>query len=115
MFKCYICGKEYESPVEAAKCTINCNEKAEKEEAKKKEVLKTLRDTITSQYTGLKNNIKKYNELSNTEELEITLNTNTKSAHTNTNNTNNTKVENKSKQSYEDVFDTFIKALNKYL
>ena len=62
MFKCYICGKEYESAVEAAKCTLNCNEKAEKEDAKKKALLKTLRDTITSQYTGLKNNIEKYNK-----------------------------------------------------
>ena len=27
MFKCYICGKEYETPIEAANCTIDCTKK----------------------------------------------------------------------------------------
>lgn len=27
MFKCYICGKEYDTPVEAANCTISCNDR----------------------------------------------------------------------------------------
>ena len=29
MFKCYICGKEYETPIEAANCTIDCTKKQE--------------------------------------------------------------------------------------
>lgn len=113
MFKCYICGKEYEKAIDAANCTIKCHEKTEQEEAKKKELLKVLKDTITSQYTGLKNNIKKYNELSNTEELEITLITNSKSNCTN--NTNNTKTENKYRRSNDDVFNTFMTMLKEYL
>ena len=88
MFKCYICGKEYETPIEAANCTIECNKKQEIEkeeqrrkaieEQRRKESLKVLRDTITKQYEGLKNNINKYNELGPDYELRCTLNTVTK-------------------------------------
>ena len=88
MFKCYICGKEYETPIEAANCTIECTKKQEIEkeeqrrkaieEQRRKESLKVLRDTITKQYEGLKNNINKYNELGPDYELRCTLNTITK-------------------------------------
>ena len=40
MFKCYICGKEYETPIDAANCTIECTKKQEieKEELRRKEI-----------------------------------------------------------------------------
>jgi hypothetical protein len=85
MFKCYICGKEYETPIEAANCTIECTKKQEieKEELRRKEIaeqrrkesLKVLRDTITKQYEGLKNNVNKYNALKPDYELKCTLTT----------------------------------------
>lgn len=97
MFRCYVCGKEYETPIEAANCTIECTKKQEIEkeeqrrkaieEQRRKESLKVLRDTITKQYEGLKNNINKYNELGPDYELRCTLNTVTKETDVNPNKT----------------------------
>lgn len=36
MYQCVICKKEYEDPVEMAKCTIRCDEKRKKEELEKR-------------------------------------------------------------------------------
>lgn len=41
MYKCFICGQSYENPVDAAKCTISCDEQKRKQadERRKKKVL----------------------------------------------------------------------------
>jgi len=35
-YKCALCGKEYDSPLERANCEINCNKKAKEDAAKAK-------------------------------------------------------------------------------
>ena len=59
MFKCYICGKEYNTPVEAANCTITCNEKLQ--ESKE---LKELENAITTTFKDLQELCTKYSERS---------------------------------------------------
>lgn len=134
MFKCYICGKEYETPIEAANCTIECTKKQEIEkeeqrrkaieEQRRKESLKVLRDTITKQYKGLKNNINKYNELGPDNLINIKLSigvdkavSDTKDEKTNKSAETTTSNEDTftNYNFYEDTLNNFIKMLNKYL
>ena len=120
MFKCYICGKEYETPIEAANCTIECTKKQEIEkeeqrrkaieEQRRKESLKVLRDTITKQYEGLKNNINKYNELGPDYELRCTLNTVTKEPEIKPNKT----IEHEKKDNYIRNIMDLLQILNGY-
>ncbi len=121
MFKCYICGKEYETPIEAANCTIKCDEK---EKARKKELLTTLKDTITRQYTALENNIRKYNNLNPDEPINIKLSIGDDKAVPNSddveaNKSDETTTSNEDTFTnynfYEDTLNNFIKMLNKYL
>ena len=71
-YKCYICGKEYGSPREAANCTLECSNKME--ESEKQAKLKELRDKIDSGYKELKNLCKQYSDISTTESVDISLN-----------------------------------------
>ena len=134
MFKCYICGKEYETPIEAANCTIECTKKQEIEkeeqrrkaieEQRRKESLKVLRDTITKQYKGLKNNINKYNELGpdNLINIKLSIGANKAVSNTEDEKTNKSAETTTSNEDtftnynfYEDTLNNFIKMLNKYL
>lgn len=134
MFKCYICGKEYETPIEAANCTIECTKKQEIEkeeqrrkaieEQRRKESLKVLRDTITKQYEGLKNNINKYNELGpdNLINVKLSIGVNKAVSNTEDEKTNKSAETTTSNEDtftnynfYEDSLNNFIKMLNKYL
>ena len=118
MFKCYICGKEYETPIEAANCTIKCNEK---EKARKKELLNTLKDTITRQYTALENNIRKYNNLNPDEPISIKLSIGVDKAVPNSDDVETAKTTTSNEDTfnnfnfYEDTVKNFIEMLNKYL
>ena len=120
MFKCYICGKEYETPIDAANCTIDCTKKQEieKEELRRKEIaeqrrkesLKVLRDTITKQYEGLKNNVNKYNALKPDYELRCTLTTINETP----NKATNKVLEKEHTNEYMDNIINLLKILNGY-
>lgn len=57
MYKCYICGKEYNTPIEAANCTIKCNEHKNKE-------YNELMNTIVNKYNELQTLCDKFNSIS---------------------------------------------------
>ena len=71
-YKCYICGKEYETPKEAANCTISCANKAEESERKAK--LKEIRNKIDIGYKELKDLCKQYSDISTDESVDVSLN-----------------------------------------
>lgn len=70
MYKCYICGRTYNSPVDAANCTISCSKKAENANIQKE--LQELREKIAVTYKSLKTLCENYNNLSKTENFVIT-------------------------------------------
>lgn len=57
MYKCYICGNEYKTPIEAAKCTIKCNEHMNKE-------CNELMNKIVDKYNEIQALCDKYNSIS---------------------------------------------------
>ncbi len=70
MYKCYICGRTYNSPVDAANCTISCSKKEENANVQKE--LQELREKIAVTYKSLKTLCENYNNLSKTENFVIT-------------------------------------------
>lgn len=68
MFKCYICGKEYNTPVEAAQCTMDCSKKQE-DTARKKE----LGRIITDKYVELKALCEEYSNLDKSISVKVEL------------------------------------------
>lgn len=78
MYKCYICGKEHNTPLAAAECTYKCNDKLEHEkELRKQELqekkLKELRSEITTTFIGLRAFCEQYCELDPDINLEVCL------------------------------------------
>lgn len=67
MFKCYICGKEYNTPVEAANCTISCNDKL-----KEIKELEELKCSITTSFEDLQELCKEYSERNSDTNIYIT-------------------------------------------
>lgn len=73
MYKCYICGKEYEDAVEAALCTLDCNKKLQNVER-----LQELSHLITDKYTELKELCKEYSKLDSEIDVDVVLKKRTK-------------------------------------
>lgn len=67
MFKCYICGKEYDTPVEAANCTLSCNGKL-----KEIKELEELKCSITASFEDLQELCKEYSERNSDTNIYIT-------------------------------------------
>lgn len=72
MYKCYICGRTYNSPVDAANCTISCNKKEENANVQKE--LQEIANKIDGTYKELKNLCEHYSNLSKTETIVAILN-----------------------------------------
>lgn len=67
MFKCYICGKEYDTPVEAANCTISCNDRL-----KEIKELEELKCSITNSFEDLQELCREYSERNSDTNIYIT-------------------------------------------
>ena len=63
-YKCYICGKEYNSPERAALCTIQCARGQRLE-------LESLRTEIDNDISNLRAKVTRFNEICTTESINI--------------------------------------------
>lgn len=106
LYKCYICGREYESARDAANCTLNCSNKAE--ESEKEAKLKEIRDKIDIRYKELKDLCKQYSDISTTEFVDISLTTCAKLVYNsnNLNNLNYINCSNNTENNYKTVSNT---------
>lgn len=81
LYKCYICGRGYDNPVDAANCTISCSQSKENTAIQKE--LYELKEKIDDTYKTLKTLCHKYNELSRTENIEVSMRNNIKTVYIN--------------------------------
>jgi len=106
LYKCYICGREYESARDAANGTLNCSNKAEESERNAK--LKEIRDKIDIGYKELKDLCRQYSDISTTEFVDISLTTCAKLVYdsNNLNNLNYINCSNNTEDNYKTTSNT---------
>lgn len=74
-YKCYICGKEYSSPVEAANCTLTCHKKLQEQQE-----LRELEISISNMFSDLQELCKEYSTRNNYVEPYVTFHIKNKGA-----------------------------------
>lgn len=69
MYECYICGKKYNTPIEAAECVFRCNDKKKLEQERE-----DLRTEITIYFTELRGLCAQYSDIDPDIDLKVNLN-----------------------------------------
>ena len=83
MFKCPICGKEYDTATEMGKCAISCEEKQlkaikEAETAQRAKAMAAAQKAISDCYDNLKTMVAQFNEKYPEKQISVSMTTSLK-------------------------------------